>query len=147
MEKAIRQSSLQTLGLGSVVGIFKRGALPVETAELVDRVFGAAGDRGCLVISGANGIVGAGKTMQLGSRLAAYGITVAALDFPGVPAGISRQFSGLARNFGKEQAAQIMSNVVQFTYDGSHLPKQLAALKPRFLLEAVPEVLEIKKSH
>ncbi len=147
MEKALRRPSLETLGLGSVLGIFKRGVLPAETSDLVDRVFGAGGDRGCLVISGANGIVGAGKTMQLASRLIPYGITIAALDFPGAPAGLSKQFSGLARSFGKEQAAQIISNVVQFTYDGSHLPKQLAALKPRFLLEAVPEILEIKKSH
>lgn len=147
MEKSLRPSTLQTLGLGSVLDIFKRGALPVETTELVDQVFGTAENRGCLVISGANGIVGAGKTMQFGSRLAPYGITIAALDFPGTPAGISKQFSGLARSFGREQAAQIMSNVVQFTYDGKNLPKHLTALKPRFLLEAVPEILEIKKAH
>src|SRR5215831_4790317 len=147
MEQVLRRSSLETLGLGSVLAIFQRGALPVETSELVDRVFGTGTDRGCLVISGANGIVGSGKTVQLGSRLAPYGITVAALDFPGAPAGLSKQFPGLSRNFGKEQAAEIMSNVVQFSYDGSHLPKQLADLKPRFLLEAVPEILELKKSH
>jgi len=138
---------LETLGLGSVLDTFKRGALPVATADLVEQVFGAGENRGCLVISGANGIVGAGKTMQLGSRLAPNGITIAALDFPGAPSGLSKQFSGLTRNFGKEEAAQIMSNIVQFTYDGKNLPKQLAALKPRFLLEAVPEILEIKKAH
>jgi len=147
MEKTLRRPSLETLGLGSVLAIFKRGALPIETSDAVDRVFGTSADRGCLVISGANGIVGAGKTMQFASRLAPYGITIAALDFPGASAGLSKRFSGLARIFGSDQAAQIMSNVVQFTYDGTHLPKQLAALKPRFLLEAVPEILEIKKAH
>jgi enoyl-CoA hydratase/carnithine racemase len=147
MEQALRKSSLEALGLGTVLGIFKRGALPVETSEMVDRVFGTGSDRGCMVISGANGIVGAGKTMQLGSRLEPYGITIAALDFPGAAAGISKQYPGLVRSFGKEQAAKIISNVAQFTYDGNRLPKQLAALKPRFLLEAVPEILEIKKAH
>ena len=147
MEKALRPSTLETLGLGTVLDIFRRGALPVATADLVEQVFGAGDNRGCLVISGANGIVGAGKAMQLGSRLAPYGVTIAALDFPGVPSGLSKQFSGLTRNFGKEEAAQIMSNIVQFAYDGKNLPKQLAALKPRFLLEAVPEILEIKKAH
>ena len=49
--------------------IFSKGALPAAAAALVDQVFGEAGARGALVISGANGIVGAGKTMQLGSRL------------------------------------------------------------------------------
>jgi enoyl-CoA hydratase/carnithine racemase/3-hydroxyacyl-CoA dehydrogenase len=147
MGSAIRQSSLQTLGVGSVLGIFQRGALPVNTGDLVDQVFGAGNDRGCLVVSGANGIVGAGKTTQLASRLAPFGITVAALDFPGAPAGLSRQYAGLARSFGKKQASQIMSNVIQFTYDGKNLPKQLATLKPKFLLEAVPEILEIKRAH
>jgi enoyl-CoA hydratase/carnithine racemase/3-hydroxyacyl-CoA dehydrogenase len=147
VEKALRPSTLETLGLGSVLDIFKRGALPVATADLVEQVFGAGENRGCLVISGANGIVGAGKTMQLASRLAPYGVTIAALDFPGAPSGLSKQFPGLTRNFGKEEAAQIMGNIVQFTYDGKYLPKQLAALKPRFLLEAVPEILEIKKAH
>jgi len=147
MEKALRQSTLETLGLGTVLGIFKRGALPVETAELVDRVFGPEADRGCMVISGANGIVGAGKTMQFATRLEPYGITIAALDFPGSPAGISKQYAGLASGFGKEQAARIMNNVVQFTYDGRSLPRQLAALKPRFLLEAVPEIVAVKKAH
>ena len=40
-----------------------------------------------------------------------------------------------------------MGNVIRFTYDGKSLPKALATYKPRFLLEAIPEILEIKKSH
>src|ERR1035441_3826965 len=97
MEQALRKSSLEALGLGTVLGIFKRGALPVETSEMVDRVFGAGSDRGCMVISGSNGIVGAGKTMQLGSRLEPYGVTVVALDFPGAAPGITKQYLGLAK--------------------------------------------------
>ncbi|MEW6368906.1 MAG: hypothetical protein AB1714_30115 [Acidobacteriota bacterium] len=143
----MRQSTLETLGLGSVLGIFERGALPAATSELVDRVFGSAGNRGALVISGANGIVGAGKTMQLGSRLEPYGVTVVALDFPGAPDGIGKQYPGLVRAFGERQAADVMANVARLAYDGAHLPKQLAAYRPRFLLEAIPEILEIKKSH
>ena len=68
------------------------------------RVFGESGDRGSLVISGANGIVGAGKTMQLGSRLGPYGVQIIALDFPGAPDGIGKQYPGLVRAFGKEGA-------------------------------------------
>ena len=51
MTKSIRQSTLQTLGLGSVTDIFRNGRLPVDASELVDRVFGAPGNRGSLVIS------------------------------------------------------------------------------------------------
>jgi enoyl-CoA hydratase/carnithine racemase/3-hydroxyacyl-CoA dehydrogenase len=147
MQKAMRKSTLESLGLGSVLEIFQRGGLPVDAAGLVDKVFGPADDRGCMVVSGGNGIVGAGKVIQFASRLEPYGVTVVALDFPGAPAGLAKQYEGLVRSFGKEQAARIMSSVVQLTYDGKSLPRQLAALKPRFLLEAVPEILEVKKAH
>lgn len=147
MKNQMRQSTLQTLGLGSVIEIFQNGKLPASADELVDQVFGKAGDRGALVISGANGIVGAGKTMQLGSRLEPYGIPIIALDFPGVPDGIAKQYPGLASSFGKENANKIMGNVIKFSYDGNTLPEGLSAYKPRFLLEAIPEILDIKKSH
>ena len=51
---------------------------------------GPAPDRGAFVVSGANGIVGAGKTMQLGSRLAPYDVPIVGLDFPSAPDGIGR---------------------------------------------------------
>ena len=35
-----------------------------------------------------------------------------------------------------------MSNVIRLTYDGKSLPRELQELKPRFLLEAIPEVQE-----
>jgi hypothetical protein len=135
------------MGLGGVLDIFKNGALPVDTGTLVDRVFGPEDSRGCLVISGANGIVGAGKTMQLGSRLAGYGVPIVALDFPGTPDGIGGQYSGLVRAFGKPGADRIMANIVRLTYDGRTLPPELDALRPRFLLEAIPEILDVKKAH
>jgi enoyl-CoA hydratase/carnithine racemase len=143
----MRPSTLQTLGLGSVLEIFQRGALPATAGDLVDRVFGPAGKRGALVVSGANGIVGAGKTMQLGSRLHSFGVPVVALDFPGVPDGIAMQYPGLRRAFGADQANAIMSEVTRLSYDGETLPAQLATFNPRFLLESIPEILEIKKQH
>jgi len=145
MTHAMRPSTLETLGLGSVFDIFPRGALPVSTVDLVDQVFGT--DRGSLVISGANGIVGAGKTMQLGSRLEPYGVPIVALDFPGVPDGIGAQYPGLVRAFGADQAARIMTNTISLSYDGSGLPPHLDGLKPRFLLEAIPEILDVKREH
>jgi enoyl-CoA hydratase/carnithine racemase/3-hydroxyacyl-CoA dehydrogenase len=147
MMRSIRQPTLETLGLGSVIEIFRRGGPPADAAELVQRVFGGPGERGALVVSGANGIVGAGKTMQLGSRLEPHGVRVVALDFPQAPDGIGRQYPGLVRAFGREGAARIMANVVRLTYDGSRLPAELAALRPRYLLEAIPEVLELKRAH
>jgi len=147
MTKSLRQSTLQTLGLGTVLDIFKKGEFPANPADLVDQVFGNKNDRGSLVISGANGIVGAGKTMQLGSRLQAYDIPVVALDFPGVPDGIGKQYPGLVQAFGRPGANKIMENVICFNYDGTHLPSQVKNLKPRFLLEAIPEILDIKKAH
>ncbi len=147
MSEAMRQSTLQTLGLGSVIEIFQRGRLPTETDELVERVFGTESERGSVVISGAQGIVGSGKAMQLGSRLQPFGVPIVALDFAGVANGISRHYPGLERAFGREGAGAIMQNVVQLNYDGANLPAELANLRPRFLLEAIPEILEIKRAH
>ena len=143
----MRQPTLETLGLGSVLDIFRRGALPVDVATLVDQVFGPPNDRGSLVISGASGIVGAGKTMQLGSRLEPFGVRTVALDFPGAPDGIGRHYPGLVQAFGAAGAARIMGNIVRLSYDGKTLPGELKALKPRFLLEAIPEILEVKREH
>jgi enoyl-CoA hydratase/carnithine racemase/3-hydroxyacyl-CoA dehydrogenase len=147
MTTSMRPSTLETLGLGSVLDLVRKGGPPVQAGELVDRVFGAAPERGAFVVSGANGIVGAGKTMQLGSRLEPFGVPIVALDFPGVPDGIGAQYPGLVRAFGADRAAAIMGNVIRLAYDGSHLPSQLDGLSPRFLLEAVPENLEIKRTH
>jgi enoyl-CoA hydratase/carnithine racemase len=147
MTNAMRPSTIEALGLGSVLDLIRRGRPPVSAADLVDSVFGAAPNRGAFVVSGANGIVGAGKTMQLGSRLEEFGVPIVALDFPGVPDGIGAQYPGLVRAFGVDRAAAIMGNVIRLAYDGSHLPSQLDALSPRFLLEAVPEDLEIKRAH
>jgi hypothetical protein len=147
MIKSMRQSTLQTIGLGTVIEIFQNGKLPVNTEEIVDEVFGSAHDRGSLVISGANGIVGAGKAMQLGSRIEPYGVTVVGLDFPGSTDGVGRQYAGLVGAFGKKNADKIMSNFVRLSYDGGSLPAKLNEFKPRFLLEAIPEILDIKKNH
>lgn len=146
MTSAMRQPTLQTLGLGSVIDMV-RGGPPVQAEDLVDQVFGSAGERGSLVISGANGIVGAGKTMQLGSRLESFGVPIVALDFPSARDGISRHYAGLVAAFGQEQADRIMGNVVRLSYDGANLPAELAHLRPRFLLEAIPEILEAKRAH
>jgi enoyl-CoA hydratase/carnithine racemase len=143
----MREATLQTLGLGTVLDIFQKGKLPADAGDLVDTVFGKAGDRGSLVVSGANGIVGAGKSMQFGSRLRPFDVPIVALDFPGTPDGIGMQYPGLLRGFGPDQAASIMENVISLRYNGKQLPSKLKEYKPRFLLEAIPEILEIKKSH
>jgi enoyl-CoA hydratase/carnithine racemase len=147
MINSMRQPTLETLGLGSVLEIFQQGKLPANTAELVYLVFGNSANRGSLVISGANGIVGAGKAMQLGSRLEPFGVKIVALDFPGAPDGIGMQYPGLVNAFGREGADKIMANTIRLTYDGAQLPSELAELRPRFLLEAIPEILDIKKAH
>ncbi len=143
----MRPSTLQTLGLGSVLEIFKNGRLPVNADDLVDRIFGKPGKRGCMVISGANGIVGAGKAMQLGSRLEPFGVNMVGLDFPSAPDGIGKQYPGLVRAFGRVDADKIMTNITRFNYDGSNLPSRLKEMQPALLLEAIPEILEIKKKH
>ena len=147
MTKVMRETTLETIGLGKVIDIFREGRLPVGPGEAVDRVFGDATERGSMVISGASGIVGAGKTMQLGSRLAPYGVKIVALDFPGAPDGIGQQYQGLARAFGREGADAIMRNIIRLNYDGRSLPDELAGFRPRFLLEAIPEILELKRAH
>ncbi|MBT7618246.1 MAG: hypothetical protein HN590_13265, partial [Calditrichaeota bacterium] len=97
--KSIRKSTLQSLGLGNVLEVFKGGKLPVNTAQLVDEVFGPEGDRGSIVITGGNGIVGSGKAMQLGARLLEYGIPIVTLDLPDAPDGISQHYDGLKGSF------------------------------------------------
>lgn len=145
--KSMRQSTLETLGLGSVLQLFARGELPANTNDLIDDVFGPESNRGSLVISGANGTVGAGKMMQLGSRLIPHGVTMVGLDFPSSPDGLGRQYPGLKAAFGQSRADQIMSGMVRMNYDGHTLPARLKQFNPKFLLEAIPEILEIKKSH
>ncbi|MEW5994000.1 MAG: hypothetical protein AB1744_06350 [Candidatus Zixiibacteriota bacterium] len=145
--KSLRQPTLETLGLGTVLGIFQRGQLPTTAGNLVNQIFGESGNRAAMVISGANGIVGAGKTMQLGSRLLPFGIPMIGLDFPGAPDGIGGQYQGLRNSFGQKRADEIMANIVRLSYDGQHLPSELKRLRPRFLLEAIPEILDVKKAH
>ncbi len=147
MTRTLREPTLATLGLGTVLDVFRSGRLPADPADLVDEVFGTAGARGSLVISGANGIVGAGKTMQLGSRLHPFGVPVVALDLPGAPDGIGARYGGLVASFGREQADAIMGGIVRMSYDGKSLPGELREMKPRFLLEAIPEILDLKKAH
>jgi len=143
----LRQPTLETLGLGSVLDIFNNGRLPLAPAEAVDRVFGPSGSRTSLLISGGNGIVGSGKAMQLGSRLQPYGVPVVTLDLPGAPDGIGREFAGLKAGFGAEAAQAIMANIVRLNYDGKSLPAALDGYKPGFVLEAVPEILPVKRAH
>lgn len=144
---SMRRSTLETLGLGTPLAAYRNGRMPADAASLVDKVFGPAGDRGAMVISGANGIVGAGKVMQFASRLQPYGVTVVGLDMPNAPDGIGQKYAGLAQSFGAEQAAKIMGGIVQLKYDGKTLPSALAGFKPRFLLEAIPEIADLKRAH
>jgi enoyl-CoA hydratase/carnithine racemase len=127
--------------------IFRNGRLPVDTGDMVDRVFGGPDNRGSMVISGANGIVGAGKLMQLTSRLEPFGVRSVSLSRARTADGIGPQYPGLLDAFGKERADRIMGNIVRLTYDGNNLPADLMKFQPRFLLEAIPEILEIKKAH
>ncbi len=147
MVTSLRPSTLNTLGLGSVLQIFQRGGLPADAGTLTERVFGGPKTRGSLVVSGANGVVGAGKTMQLASRLRPFDVPIVALDFPGTPDGIGMQDPGLVRACGRDDAARVMENVIRLSYDGSRIPDTLKGYRPRFLLEAVPEILELKKAH
>ena len=147
MTDSIRQSTLETLGLGSVTDIFRNGRLPVDAGDLVERVFGSLGQRGSLVISGANGIVGAGKMIQLTSRLEPFGVKSISLSRPRTADRIGPQYPGLVEAVGKERADRIMGNIVRMTYDGTRLPADLMNWRPRFLLESIPEILEVKRAH
>ncbi len=147
MTKTMRETTLQTLGLGTVSDMFRQGRPPVAAGDLVDQVFGNSGQRGSMVISGGNGIVGAGKTMQLGSRLEPFGVPMVTLDFPDAPDGIGKQYPGLVRAFGPDGANRIMANITRLSYDGATLPGELRQLRPRFLLEAIPEILDVKRAH
>ncbi len=145
--KVMRQPTLDTLGLGSVLDMFRNGRQPASLTDLVDRVFGPPSARGALVISGGNGIVGSGKAMQLGSRLLEFGVPIVTLDLPDAPDGLGQQFAGLKDSFGLQQANAIMSNIVRFSYDGKNLPRGLKSFNPRFVLEAIPEILPLKLAH
>jgi hypothetical protein len=147
MTRLLRQSTLQTLELGCVADIFRNGRLPVGVGDLVDQVFGGPADRGSLVISGAQGIVGAGKTMQLTSRLEPFGVKSIALSRPRTVDGLGPHYPRLVEALGQERADRIMGNIVRMTYDGNSLPADLKKWRPRFLLEAIPEILDVKKAH
>ncbi len=145
--KSMRQTTLETMDLGSVLDIFLKGRLPFDESELVDKVFGPKGSRGSLLISGGNGIVGSGKAMQFGSRLQPYGVPIVTIDLPDAPDGIGQQYPGLKASFGAKRATEIMSNIIKFNYDGTRIPDGIAGFNPRFVLEAIPEILKLKRSH
>lgn len=147
MIKSMRKSTLESLGLGTVSDIFNQGRLPVSLEEMVNTVFGDENNRGAMIISGAGGIVGAGKVMQFASRLIDFNVPIIALDLPGAPNGIAKQYKGLQASFGTEKANKIMGNVIQLNYDGNTLPPTLKQFNPKFLIEAIPEKLELKKAH
>lgn len=147
MKKTMRKSTLESLGLGTVLDIFNKRKMPVTTAEMVEKVFGPKNNRGAIIISGAGGIVGAGKVMQFASHLHEYNVPVIALDLPGAPDGLARQYKGLQASFGTSYASQIMKNVIKLNYDGKTLPESLKQYRPKFLLEAIPENPELKKAH
>lgn len=147
MTKMMRKSSLEAIGLGSVLGIFERGAMPIRADELVDEMFGKKSQRGSFVVSGAGGIVGAGKCVQMSSRLLPYGVPVVGIDLAGAPDGLGAKVDGLVKTFGRDKAHDVMSNIVRITYDGKRLPAHLAHFQPRMLLEAVPEILPLKRAH
>jgi hypothetical protein len=129
MAASMRTDTLSTLGLGTALEAFQRGRLPVEASDLVDQVFGPANQRGSLVISGANGIVRAGKTMQFASRLQPFGVPIVGLDMPNAPDGIGQKYAGLAASFGQEAAARMMASVVRLSYDGKQLPTALGGFR------------------
>jgi enoyl-CoA hydratase/carnithine racemase/3-hydroxyacyl-CoA dehydrogenase len=85
--------------------------------------------------------------MQLTSRLEPFGVKSIALSRPRTADGIGPQYPGLVQALGKERADRVMGNIVRMTYDGNSLPADLGNWRPRFLLEAIPEILEIKKAH
>src|SRR5262249_1607091 len=87
------------------------------------------------------------SAVRLGPRPEPFGGRAVALDFPGAPDGIGRQYTGLVQAFGADGAARVMSSIVRLAYDGKRLPAELGALEPRFLLEAIPEILEVKRAH
>ncbi|NIP81569.1 MAG: hypothetical protein GWM90_21080, partial [Gemmatimonadetes bacterium] len=64
-----------------------------------------------------------------------------------MPDGLAAKYPGLVQAFGKEGATRVMERVVRLHYDGERLPEELGRLRPRFLLEAIPEILEIKRAH
>ncbi len=144
MIKALRDSTLNSIGLGSVFEIFMRQTLPVKTESLISEIFGKDGS---IVVSGGCGIVGAGKITQLASRLYKYSIPIIALDFPQAQDNLSTQLKGLIESFGKEKALEISKNIIRMNYDGKNLPPALNKFNPKFLLEAIPEILELKKDH
>jgi enoyl-CoA hydratase/carnithine racemase len=135
------------MGLGSVLDLFARGALPIRPEALVDELFGPPSQRGAFVISGAGGIVGAGKCVQMSARLQPYGVPVVGLDLAGAPDGLGAKVDGVMKSFGRERGSAIMANIVRMSYDGKRLPPQLAPYRPAFLLEAIPEILPLKRAH
>jgi len=140
----LRQDTLETIGLGNVLDIFKNGALPADPRDLSEKIFRSDG---ALVISGAEGTVGAGKIAQLGSRLSPFDVPIVALDMGYGRNSLQQQYKGLVASFGAPQADRIFSNVARLFYDGKKLPRTMAGMRPRVLIEAIPEILDLKKAH
>jgi enoyl-CoA hydratase/carnithine racemase/3-hydroxyacyl-CoA dehydrogenase len=85
--------------------------------------------------------------MQLTSRLEPFGVKSIALSRPRTADGIGPQYPRLVEALGRERADRVMGNIVRMTYDGKSLPADLKKWRPRFLLESIPEILEVKRAH
>lgn len=144
MATALRQDTLETIGLGNVLDIFKNGQLPADPKNLAEKIFGADGS---LAVSGAEGTVGAGKIAQLGSRLKPFGIPIVALDIGYGRGSLRDQYKGLVGSFGAKASDEIFTSVARLFYDGTKLPSPLLKLNPRILIEAIPEILKVKRDH
>jgi enoyl-CoA hydratase/carnithine racemase/3-hydroxyacyl-CoA dehydrogenase len=144
MATALRRDTLETIGLGNVLDIFRKGCLPAAPDDLAEKVFGP---EGALVVSGAEGTVGAGKIAQLGARMRRYGVPIVALDMGYGRNSLQEQYRGLVGSFGRQEADEIFSNVTRVFYDGKNLPPSLLSMHPRVLIEAIPEILKVKKEH
>jgi enoyl-CoA hydratase/carnithine racemase len=144
MATALRQDTLETIGLGNVLDIFKNGGLPADPKNLVESIFG---EDGSLAVSGAEGTVGAGKIAQLGSRLKPYDVPIVALDMGYGRGSLRDQYMGLVGSFGPKTSDEIFTSVARLFYDGTKLPKPLLKLNPKILIEAIPEILKVKRDH
>jgi 3-hydroxyacyl-CoA dehydrogenase len=83
----------------------------------------------------------------LASRLEPFGTKSIALSRPRTPDGIGPHYPGLLEAVGQQRAERIMGSIIRMNYDGTLLPAGLKNWRPRFLLEAIPEILETKKAH
>ncbi|MDP3998319.1 MAG: enoyl-CoA hydratase-related protein [bacterium] len=130
----------------SIFNRFFNPEASLDTESAIANIFGPRDKRKSLLVAGATGIVGFGKTLQFASRLFRHGVKVVAIDLPGMRFDAGAAEKLLSAKFTGVEVKEIMSNIV-FLHTGSDgkITEEIGRENAAVVFEAIPEKKELKQ--